>query len=152
MLDGWLHGSPFARDQLGDRPIVEQRAGGIIPTGRPRRTKGAIFAIGDAAGVADPFSAEGIAQAMTTGDAAARALLRSGGDVRRATRAYVQALGAFDARSRASRRMRLVFPYVVDPLTKRGAIRPKLAYHLSSEGFFRKKSVAEFLWGIARAW
>jgi hypothetical protein len=72
--------------------------------------------------------------------------------VRRATRAYVQALGAFDARSRASRRMRLVFPYVVDPLTKRGAIRPKLAYHLSSEGFFRKKSVAEFLWGIARAW
>jgi len=48
--------------------------------------------------------------------------------------------------------MRLVFPYVVDPLTKRGAIRPKLAYHLSSEGFFRKQSVAAFLVGIARAW
>jgi hypothetical protein len=31
-------------------------------------------------------------------------------------------------------------------------VRPKLAYHLSSEGFFRKQSVAMFLWGIARAW
>jgi geranylgeranyl reductase family protein len=152
VLDRWLAQSPFARDQLGDRPVVERLAGGVIPTGRGRRTQGMIFALGDAAGVADPFSAEGIAQAMSTGRAAAAALLSGGGDVGAATRSYRHALRAFDAQARASRRMRLVFPYVVDPLTKRGAVRPKLAYHLSSEGFFRKQSVAMFLWGIARAW
>jgi geranylgeranyl reductase family protein len=152
VLDAWLRDSPFARDALGPRPSVEKLAGGVIPTGRRRRTLGAVFALGDAAGVADPFSAEGIAQAMTTGRAAAQALLAHGGDVAAATRAYRRVLGAFDAQARASRRMRVVFPYVVDPLTKRGAQRPKLAYHLSSEGFFRKQSVAAFLWGIARAW
>jgi flavin-dependent dehydrogenase len=152
VLDTWLAESPFARDGLGPCPVVEALAGGIIPTGRRRRTAGAVFAIGDAAGVADPFSAEGIAQAMTTGGAAARALLAAGGDVARAAGVYRRALRAFDAQARASRRMRLVFPYVVDPLTKRGAVRPKLAYHLSSEGFFRKQSVAAFLWGIVRAW
>jgi geranylgeranyl reductase family protein len=152
VLDTWLRESPFSREQLGAHPVVEHLAGGIIPRGRPRRTNGAVFALGDAAGVADPFSAEGIAQAMTTGRSAAAAVLAAAGDIARAARTYRRSLGAFDANARASRRMRLVFPYVVDPLTKRGAIRPKLAYHLSSEGFFRKKSVAEFLWGIARAW
>jgi geranylgeranyl reductase family protein len=151
VLDTWLRDSPFARDGLGAQPVVERLAGGVIPTGRRRRTRGAVFALGDAAGVADPFSAEGIAQAMTTGRNAARALL-AGGDIADAARRYRRSLRAFDASARASRRMRLVFPYVVDPLTKRGAIRPKLAYHLSSEGFFRKQSVAAFLWGIARAW
>ena len=152
VLDGWLHDSPFARDQLGSRPVVERMSGGIIPTGRARRTQGAVFALGDAAGVADPFSAEGIAQAMATGRAAARALLDTGGEIGAASRAYRRALRPFDAKARSSRRMRLVFPYVVDPLTKRGAVRPKLAHHLSSEGFFRKQSVAAFLWGIARTW
>ncbi len=152
VLAAWLRESPFARAALGDQPVIERLSGGIIPTGRKRRTHGAVFALGDAAGVADPFSAEGIAQAMQTGRAAAAALLQSSGDMRKARRHYHRALGRFDANARASRRMRVVFPFVVDPLTKRGAIRPKLAYHLSSEGFFRKKSVAEFLWGIACAW
>jgi flavin-dependent dehydrogenase len=152
VLAAWLRESPFARAALGSQPVVERLSGGVIPTGRRRRTRGAVFALGDAAGVADPFSAEGIAQAMSTGRTAAAALLRSGGDVPKASRAYTRALGAFDAQARASRRMRLVFPYVVDPLTKRGAVRPKLAFHLSSEGFFRKQSVAQFLWGIALAW
>jgi hypothetical protein len=89
---------------------------------------------------------------MTTGRAAARALLDCAGDVALAARCYRRSLRAFDAQARASRRMRLVFPYVVDPLTKRGAERPRLAYHLSSEGFFRKQSVAAFLWGIVRTW
>lgn len=151
-LAAWLRESPFARDQLGERPIVEQIAGGVIPTGRQRRTTGAVFALGDSAGVADPFSAEGIAQAMATGRAAAHALIAAGGDCTVAARAYRRALRAFDAQARASRRMRLVFRYVVDPLTKRAAVRPNLAYHLSSEGFFRKQPVAAFLAGIARAW
>jgi geranylgeranyl reductase family protein len=152
VLDMWLRTSPFARAAFGPWPVVERLSGGVIPTGRRRRTAGAVFALGDAAGVADPFSAEGIAQAMSTGRAAAQALLAAGGEIGRAARRYRRSLGPFDANARASRRMRLVFPYVVDPLTKRGAIRPKLAYHLSSEGFFRKQSVAQFLWGIARAW
>jgi flavin-dependent dehydrogenase len=152
VLDTWLRESPFACEALGRRPMVERLSGGVIPTGRQRRTRGAVFALGDAAGVADPFSAEGIAQALTTGRAAAQALLAGDGDIPAAAQRYRRSLRAFDANARASRRMRLVFPYVVDPLTKRGAIRPKLAYHLSSEGFFRKQSVAAFLWGIARAW
>jgi geranylgeranyl reductase family protein len=152
VLAGWMRGSSIARAALGPSPVLERLAGGVIPTGRARRVRDAVFALGDAAGVADPFSAEGIAQAMTTGRAAAAALLESGGDVAAAGRRYRQALRAFDASARASRRMRVVFPFVVDPLTKRGAVRPKLAYHLSSEGFFRKMSVAAFLWGIARAW
>jgi hypothetical protein len=48
--------------------------------------------------------------------------------------------------------MRAVFRYVVDPLSQRAARRPALAQHLSSEGFFRKESVASFLLGIARTW
>ncbi len=152
VLGRWLRESPFALTGLGPEPVVERLSGGVIPTGRKRRVAGSVFAVGDAAGVADPFSAEGIAQALGTGRAAAHALLAAGGDVDAAGRAYRRSLRAFDAKARASRRMRLVFPYVVDPLTKRGALRPKLAFHLSSEGFFRKQSVAAFLWGIVRAW
>ena len=151
-LDMWLRESPFARAALGAAPALEQLAGGIIPTGRPRRTVGNVFALGDAAGVADPFSAEGISQAMETGRLAAQALLGSGGDPVRAARTYARALGRFDANARGSRRMRLVFPFVVDPLTKRAVNHPALAQHLSSEGFFRNSSVTAFVWGIVRTW
>ena len=152
VLERWLHESPVAQESLGPRPIVERVSGGVIPTGRLRRTSGAIFAAGDAAGVADPFSAEGIAQSMTCGRAAARALIDARGDVAAAARSYRRSLGAFDANARASRRMRAVFRYVVDPLSQRAARRPALAQHLSSEGFFRKESVASFLLGIVRTW
>ncbi|GAC1582683.1 MAG: geranylgeranyl reductase family protein [Candidatus Velthaea sp.] len=152
VLECWLAESPFAREALGERPQLERLTGGVIPTGRRRRTAGNVFALGDAAGVADPFSAEGIAQAMSTGREAARALLESGGDPARAAHGYRRSLRRFDANARASRRMRVVFPYVVDPLSKRAVGRPALAHHLSSEGFFRNQSVAAFLWGIARTW
>jgi len=152
ILDRWLAQSPFALESLGANPVVERLSGGVIPTGRARRVAGGVFAIGDAAGVADPFSAEGIAQAMTTGRDAARALLNSGGDIAKASASYRRDLRPFDAHARASRRMRLVFSAVVDPLSKRAVTRPALAQHLSSEGFFRTQSVAAFLWGIARAW
>jgi flavin-dependent dehydrogenase len=152
VLDRWLRESPFALRDLGPGAVVEKLSGGVIPTGRPRRVAGTVFALGDAAGVADPFSAEGISQAMSTGRLAAAALLEAGGDVERAGRRYAKSLGAFDASARASRRMRLVFPAVVDAMTERAVIRPKLAQHLSSEGFFRKQPVAVFLWNCARLW
>ena len=152
VLERWLRGSPFAQASFGAQPVVERVSGGVIPTGRAQRTSGAIFAAGDAAGVADPFSAEGIAQAMGCGAQAARALIDAGGEVAQAARSYRRSLGVFDANARASRRMRAVFRYVVDPLSKRAAVRPALAQHLSSEGFFRKDSVASFLVGIARTW
>jgi len=152
VLERWLRESPFARESLGDHPIVERVSGGVIPTGRPQRVRGAIFAVGDAAGVADPFSAEGIAQAMSCGVSVAGALIDARGDLKLAARTYARSLATFDANARASRRMRTVFRYVVDPLSQRAAIRPALAQHLSSEGFFRKESVASFLIGIARTW
>ncbi|MBD5656141.1 MAG: hypothetical protein IAI50_13340, partial [Candidatus Eremiobacteraeota bacterium] len=150
-LKAWLRKSAIARDRLGDDPAIGALSGGIIPTGRPRRVRDGIYLVGDAAGVADPFSAEGIFQAMATGRAAARALLANGPGVR-AERAYRAALRPFDRNAREAYRLRMGFDLVIDALGRRALTRPRLAYHLSSSGFFMKDNLPGFLWGIVRAW
>ena len=147
----WLRTSPRARAVLDPRQPLESVAGGVIPTGRKRRSGGGVFLVGDAAGVADPFSAEGIYQAMSSGRAAARVLLAHGPG-QAAERAYAHALRPFDRNAREATRLRLGFGFVIDPLAKRALRRPALAHHLSSTGFFMKESLPEFLWGIARTW
>ncbi len=151
MLERWMRTSPSARAVLDPWKPLDAVTGGVIPTGRRRRTAPGVFLIGDAAGVADPFSAEGIYQAMSSGRAAAQALLRTGPG-RSAERAYTRALRRFDRNAREATRLRLGFGLVIDPLARRALRRPALAYHLSSTGFFMKDSLPEFLWGIARAW
>jgi geranylgeranyl reductase family protein len=151
MFASWLRTSPRARAVLDPWKPLESLSGGIIPTGRRRRTAAGIFLVGDAAGVADPFSAEGIYQAMSSGRAAARVLLQHGPG-RAAERAYGRALRPFDRNAREATRLRLGFAFVIDPLAKRALRRPALAHHLSSTGFFMKESLPEFLWGIARTW
>lgn len=151
ILRSWTHASAVARETVGPEPSYEALHGGIIPTGRRSRVRGGVFLVGDAAGVADPFSAEGIYQAMATGRAAAATLLQHG-PCRAAERAYTRALRPFDRNAAEARRLRLGFGFVIDVLGARAVKRPKLAYHLSSSGFFMKDSLAAFLWGIARTW
>jgi geranylgeranyl reductase family protein len=152
LLQQWVAQNPVAPNVLGKAPRFERLSGGVIPTGRRSRVRGGVFLVGDAAGVADPFSAEGIFQAMATGRAAAQALLASGGDLRRAAPAYARALRPFDRNAREARRFRLGFSYVMDPLMRRAQTRPALARHLSANGMFMKESLPAFLWGIARNW
>jgi geranylgeranyl reductase family protein len=61
---------------LGARPLHVERHGYVIPI-RPRRTfaRGRVLLAGDAAGLADPVTAEGISLALFSGRLAARALL-----------------------------------------------------------------------------
>jgi geranylgeranyl reductase family protein len=151
LLASWRVASPAARAALGGTPPVEGISGGVIPTGRRRRVRGGVFAVGDAAGVADPFSAEGIYQAMGSGRAAAAALVQYGPG-RAAERAYARALARFDRNAREARRLRLGFSFVIDPMVARAVRRPALAHHLSANGFFMKDSLPAFLLGIARTW
>jgi geranylgeranyl reductase family protein len=151
-LAAWLRESPFARAALGENPVVERASGGIVPTGRMRRAVGAIFAAGDAAGVADPFSAEGIAPAMDSARSLAASLAAHGGDLRRARGDYAARVNVWNANARAAYRMRMVFDAVVEPIAARAAVRPGLAQLMSSEGFFRKSSVVGFCAAIARTW
>jgi geranylgeranyl reductase family protein len=151
VLAGWLAASPFARKVLGAAPALESVSGGVIPTGRARRVRGGVYLVGDAAGVADPFSAEGIAQALGSGRAAA-AVLAANGPGPAAERAYAAALRPFDRNAAEARRFRLGFGYVMDPLVRRALHRPALAHHLSANGMFMKESLPAFLWGILKHW
>jgi geranylgeranyl reductase family protein len=152
VLAAWLRESPFARDALGANVTVERTSGGIVPTGRMRRAVGAIFAAGDAAGTADPFSAEGIAPAMDSARSLAASLAAHGGDLRRARGDYARRIDIWTANARAAYRMRMVFAHVVEPIAARAAVRPELANLMSSEGFFRKSSVVGFCTDIVRHW
>ena len=151
LLREWLETNPVARETFARGVTLEKLAGGVIPTGRARRTRHGVFLVGDAAGVADPFSAEGIYQAMATGRDAARALLAHGPGSR-AERTYTRALRRFDRNAAEATRLRLGFGFVIDPLARRALIRPGLAHHLSATGFFMKDSLPDFLLGIVRNW
>ncbi|MEO6004590.1 MAG: geranylgeranyl reductase family protein [Opitutus sp.] len=78
-------------DHLGiGTPLHEERHGYIIPC-RPRARLFAsprILLVGDAAGLADPVTAEGITAGILSGQLAARAILRAGGDVSSVQRTY----------------------------------------------------------------
>ena len=71
-------------------PLLEERHGFMLPI-RPRAglfDTPRIFPIGDAAGLADPLTAEGISAAILSGQLAAAAILASGLDEAAARRAY----------------------------------------------------------------
>ncbi|GAC1305983.1 MAG: geranylgeranyl reductase family protein [Vulcanimicrobiaceae bacterium] len=151
VLRAWTQGSAPARRTVGASPAYESLAGGVIPTGRRSRVRDGVYLVGDAAGVADPFSAEGIYQAMASGRAVAAALLAYGPG-RAAERRYARALRPFDRNAAEAYRLRLGFRYVIDVMGARAVKRPALAHHFSANGFFMKESLAAFLWGIARTW
>jgi geranylgeranyl reductase family protein len=147
----WLAESRFARAFLGDRPNVRDLRGGIIPTGRRRRTAPRVFLIGDAAGVADPFTAEGIYQAMHSARLVVSALEQHP-DLHAARVAYERDLRVFDRNERAARALRATFGLAIEPYAKHAASHPAFASHLNTDVFFPKRSFSSFVWRLLRAW
>ncbi len=149
LLGRWLETSDVARTVLGERPHLADGRGGIIPVGRARRRRAEVFALGDAAGIADPLSAEGVSQAMHSALLFARTLEASGGDIARAGPRYERAMRAFDANNREARRMRVLFGALAGPLTELAARRPRLAKHVIASGYFPKRDARWFVQTIA---
>ena len=138
---------PVLRDILGPdaRPTEPVRAWPIPTRYDPARlANGRVLFVGDAAGVVDPMTGEGIAQALETGMLAAEAIA-AGGDARRGRRALpphgrprarprpAVRVGAADAaalparRARRDRRRRAhaVDPPQLRPLDVRGLSRAR---------------------------
>lgn len=92
-------GAMFERylDAVGVRTVhALERHGFLIPVG-PRRdgfARGRVVLVGDAAGLAEPVTGEGISFAMWSGELAARALLEAAFDATGVGVAYEQALAA----------------------------------------------------------
>jgi geranylgeranyl reductase family protein len=131
LLEAWLRRDPLVRGSFLSGVRLEDVRGGVIPTGRARRTRGRVVAIGDAAGVADPLSAEGISQAIATGVAVARALLDR-------SDAFARSLRDHDRNAREARRLRGLFAFTLDPMIALASRRPALADHLVASGFTLK--------------
>jgi geranylgeranyl reductase family protein len=147
----WLAESRFARALLGDRPNLREVRGGIIPTGRRSRTKPRVFLIGDAAGVADPFTAEGIFQAMHSARLVVRAL-EENANLETARSAYERALRIFDRNESAARALRATFGLAIEPYAKHAAADSAFADHLNTDVFYPKHSFGSFVWRLIRAW
>lgn len=143
-LQRWLATSAIARDQLGAKPTLETARGGIIAIGRARRYCDRVFAIGDAAGIADPLSAEGVSQAMESGRLLADALLGSRGDIASAGAAYERTLKRFDRNNREALRMRRLFGMLADPMIAIARARPRFAEHVVASGYFPKSDARWF--------
>jgi flavin-dependent dehydrogenase len=131
LLRAWLARDPLVRELFGDSPKLDDVRGGVIPTGRTLRRAGCVYAVGDAAGVADPLSAEGISQAIDTGVATAHALLGEAA-------AFAASLRAHDRNAREARRLRALFRFTLEPMIALAAKRPALADHLVASGLTQK--------------
>ncbi|WP_375582554.1 geranylgeranyl reductase family protein [Cyclobacterium xiamenense] len=82
-------------EKLGIREIRSASAHGFQIPIAPRQSgfsRGRVFLTGDAAGFADPLTAEGISNALYSGELAARALVTHGNAVRQAGESYQQLL------------------------------------------------------------
>jgi flavin-dependent dehydrogenase len=147
LLTRWLGENRFARE-LFDRPArLEDVRGGIIPSGRRTRTSGRVFLAGDAAGVADPFTAEGIAEAMHSGRLAAEALTGGGGiDAARAR--YERTLRVFDRNEAAARALRATFALAIEPYARYATLRPAFADRLMTGVFFLKNGFPQLMLGL----
>jgi geranylgeranyl reductase family protein len=103
-------------ERLGlTRPGPIERHGYVIPLGTRRQlARGRVLLAGDAAGVADPVTAEGISNALASGRHAAAAILSSGGDPARSREQYHTALAAtlLPELRRARRSARLLYDWV----------------------------------------
>jgi len=149
-LQAWFGRSAIARAALGSNARLEDGRGGVIPVGRAVRSRGSVHLLGDAAGVADPLSAEGVSQAMATGRLFATAWLAADGEPVRTAATYAASLAAFDANNREALRMRRLFGALADPLVALAARRPQLAEHVVATGYFAKTDAAWF-WGTFAA-
>jgi geranylgeranyl reductase family protein len=151
LLGRWLAQGAAPRSILGVGAPLEDVRGGIIPSGRRRRAKPRVYLVGDAAGVADPFTAEGIFQAMQSGRLAARALTDAP-NLAQAARRYERALRELDRNERTARRLRATFNLTIEPYARHAAARRAYADALMTDVFFPKHSFAGFVWNLTRRW
>ncbi len=149
-LRDWLARDPEAHRFVAPDAAIDDLHGGVIPSGRDRRYAARAFLAGDAAGVADPLSAEGVSQAIATGLAAAAALLDHD-DVDVAGAAYEDALAPFDRNEREARKMMQWMRIAAGPICRLAAIRPKVADALIETGYFLKPDGSWFyrsMWSL----
>jgi len=146
LLQRWLDTSPFVREILGLSLQPGGVHGGIIPSGRKRRSEPRVLLVGDAAGVADPFTAEGIYEAIHSARLAADAL--HGGDPAQAHGRYERSLRIFDRNERTARAMRATFDLAIEPYARRAARDPAFASRLNTDVFFLKPSFIGFVAGL----
>ncbi len=152
-LRAWLARDPHASAFVSPDATLEDVHGGVIPSGRDRRYAGRAFLIGDAAGVADPLSAEGVSQAIATGLAAAAALLEHD-DVDAAGAAYERALAPFDRNEIEARKMMRWMRVAGGPICRLAALRPPVADALIATGYFLKTDGSWFyrsMWSLFSA-
>ncbi len=136
-LRDWLARDAHARTFVAPDAEIEELHGGVIPSGRDRRYADGAFLVGDAAGVADPLSAEGVSQAIATGLAAAAALLAHE-RVDAAGAAYEAALAPYDANEREARKMMRWMRVAAGPICRLAAVRSSVADALIETGYFLK--------------
>jgi flavin-dependent dehydrogenase len=149
-LRAWIARDPQAHAFVSPDATIDDLRGGVIPSGRDRRYADRALLVGDAAGVADPLSAEGVSQAIATGLAAAAALLMHD-DVDAAGAAYERALVPFDRNEREARKMMQWMRIAAGPICQLAAMRPKVADALIETGYFLKPDGSWFyrsLWSL----
>jgi len=149
-LRAWLARDPQAHAYVAPDAQIDDVHGGVIPSGRDRRYAERAFLIGDAAGVADPLSAEGVSQAIATGLAAAAALIEYD-DTDAAGAAYERALAPYDRNEREARKMMQWMRIAAGPICRLAAIRPRVADALIETGYFLKPDGSWFyrsMWSL----
>jgi flavin-dependent dehydrogenase len=147
LLRRWLGENSIARDLFGADAVLEDERGGIIPSGRAVRVSGSVFLAGDAAGVADPFTAEGIYEAIKSGRLAADALTGSP-SVALAAERYEAALAVLDRNEGAARGLRATFNLAIEPYARYAAAHPRFADRLMTDVFFTKSSFPKLMWNL----
>jgi geranylgeranyl reductase family protein len=147
LLHRWLRENRFARELFPENVLLEDERGGIIPSGRSRRASGRVFLVGDAAGVADPFTAEGIFEAIHSGQLVAQALT-GWSDIDEARRRYERALQALDRNERVARAFRATFAMAIEPYARYAAGHARFADRLMTDVFFMKSSWPSLMWNL----
>ena len=147
LLARWLAGHPLVRELFGDRVVLEDERGGIIPSGRAQRVRGRALLVGDAAGVADPFTAEGIYESIASGRLAAEALIAES-EVARAGARYEKSLRALDVNERAARLLRATFTLAIEPYARYATQHPRFGDRLMTDVFFAKPAWPKLFWNM----
>lgn len=145
LLRRWLRENPTTRDLFGPNPQLDELQGGIIPTGRGRRVLGRVFLAGDAAGVADPFTAEGIYESIHCGELAAQAIVEAS-DVAAAGMRYERLLHELDCNAGVARALRATFAIAIEPYARYAARRQRFADRLATTVFFLKPAWHRLMW------
>jgi flavin-dependent dehydrogenase len=116
------------------RTVVSERLGGWLKMGLVGTVpgRGRVLLVGDAAGLINPLQGEGIAQAMASGQAAARAIVDGGaGDAVNAYRAWLQSATVHHRINAAVQAGTVRHPRVVS-LTGRALTTPPLGRALAA--------------------